>query len=146
MRNDLGILARRREGFAAMKRYHCKMTPVSVTTTAAAVVLLGVGGCTIAPKTFFDLKNPAPLVRARASQMGGPLSDEVVIPSLIDRLDDPDSVVRLTSFDELKRRTGQDFDYKPWHDASERAAAIGQWRAWWEANRGNGLAKNPRIP
>jgi HEAT repeat protein len=127
-----------------MKRRHTKTTSVSAATVA--VVLLGVVGCTIAPKTFFDLKNPAPLVRARASQMGGPLEDEVVVPSLIERLDDPDSVVRLTSFDELKRRTGQDFGYKPWHDAQERAAAIGQWRAWWEVNRGNGLAKNPRIP
>lgn len=125
-----------------MDRNHRRAT--SVTTIAAA--LIGALGCTIAPKTFFDLRNPAPLVRARASQMGGPLSDEVVVPSLIDRLDDRDSVVRLTSFDELKRRTGQDFGYKPWLDAPERAVAVGKWRAWWGANRQNALAKNRPIP
>jgi len=125
-----------------MERYRHKRT--FVATTAAG--LLVAAGCTIAPKTFFDVRNPAPLVRARASQMGGPLSDEVVVPSLIERLDDPDSVVRLTSFDELKQRTGQDFGYKPWLDAPERAVAVGKWRAWWEANRGNALAKDRRIP
>ena len=78
--------------------------------------------------------------------MGEPLADEVVVPSLIDRLDDQDSVVRLTAFEELKRRTGQDFGYKPWLDAPERAVAVGHWRAWWNENRRNGLAKDRRIP
>lgn len=125
-----------------MERAHRKVTSAMIIAAA----LIGVAGCTIAPKTFFDLRNPAPLVRARASQMGEPLGDDVVVPSLIDRLDDRDSVVRLTAFDELKRRTGQDFGYKPWLDAPERAVAVGHWRAWWNENRRNGLAKNQPIP
>ncbi len=100
----------------------------------ALAVFLGIGsGCSLAPKAFRsrDLNDPAPLVRARAATMGDRMPATVVVPALLDRLDDPDPVVRLTAHEELKRRTGQDFAYHPWDDRAERAQAIARWRAWW---------------
>jgi hypothetical protein len=90
-----------------------------------------VAGCSIAPRDFFRHQDPAPLVRARSLGLGGSQPDEVVIPVLIDKLHDPDSVVRMTAHEELKRRTGQDFGYAPWADATERAPAVNAWRTWW---------------
>jgi hypothetical protein len=88
-------------------------------------------GCTIAPKRFGDTVNPAPLVRARAATMGDHLPTQLVVPALLERLDDGDPVVRLTAHEELKRRTGQDFGYRPWDDPTVRAGSIARWRAWW---------------
>ena len=47
------------------------------------------GGCTLAPRQFFDADDPAPLVRARALSLGDQLPDRLVIPKLLDRLEDP---------------------------------------------------------
>jgi HEAT repeat protein len=104
---------------------------------AIALLALAVG-CSLAPKGFEGLSHPAPLVRARAVGMGRGLSDEVVLPALVDRLEDPDEVVRLTAHDELRHRSGQDFGFVPWADPAERAAAVARWRAW--------LAKRPGAP
>ncbi|MFM7131460.1 MAG: HEAT repeat domain-containing protein, partial [bacterium] len=53
------------------------------------------------------------------------------IPVLIDRLSDPDPVVRLASHEALKRRTGQNFGYQPYIEGDELAAAVGRWKQWW---------------
>ncbi|MBX6313756.1 MAG: hypothetical protein IRY99_12685 [Isosphaeraceae bacterium] len=108
-------------------------------------VLLAGLGCSIAPRDFRDLVDPAPLVRARSVGMGRSLPDAVVIPSLIERLGDPDRVVRMSAHEELKLRTGQDFGFVPWADPPERAAAVARWRAWWAAN-GKGMAVQPPPP
>jgi hypothetical protein len=89
-------------------------------------------GCSIAPKSFRDLADHAPLVRARAVGLGQREPDSVAIPALIDRLGDQDPVVRLTAHEELKRRTGQDFGFVAWGELNERAAAAARWRAWWD--------------
>jgi hypothetical protein len=89
------------------------------------------GGCTIAPKSFAQLGDPAPLVRARAAGLGRGLPDAAVVPTLITRLDDPDAVVRLSAHEELRRRTGRDFGYQPWASPQERAAPVAAWRSWW---------------
>lgn len=90
------------------------------------------GGCSLAPRKFHDADHPAPIVRARALSLGDRLPDRSVIPTLLDRLDDTDPVVRLTAHEELRRRTGQDFGYRPWDDTPERQRTAGLWRAWWE--------------
>ncbi len=90
-------------------------------------------GCSLAPKSFKGIKNPAPLFRARAIPLGRGLPDRVVIPSLLRSLDDKDQVVRLAAFSELKKRTGQDFGYVPYAEPAERAAAVARWNAWWQA-------------
>lgn len=90
------------------------------------------GGCTLAPRRFHDAADPAPLVRARALSLGDRLPEKLVIPTLLDRLNDPDPVVRLTAHEELRRRTGQDFGYRPWDETSERQRTAALWRAWWE--------------
>lgn len=95
-------------------------------------------GCTLAPRKFHDISNPAPLVRARAASMGDGLPDAVVVPTLIDRLADPDPVVRLTAHEELKKRTGQDLGYHPWDDPPLRDQAAARWRAWWESRHAPG--------
>jgi hypothetical protein len=77
--------------------------------------------------------------------MGETLPEERVVPALIDRLDDTDPVVRLSAFEELKRRTGQQFGYVPWGDRDERGRAVAAWRAWWQGRKGD-LAKSRKIP
>jgi HEAT repeat protein len=102
-------------------------------------------GCSIAPKSFQGLAHPAAIVRARAVGLGTNLPDSQVIPPLLDHLDDPDAVVRLSAHEELRKRTGQEFGYVPWADAAERAPAVARWRAWWNARKAT-LVKSARIP
>lgn len=105
-------------------------------------------GCRSAarPKSFraSDLTNPAPLIRARAVTMGDRLPEREVVPVLIDHLDDPDPVVRLTAHEELRRRTGQDFGYHPWDDRAERGQAISRWRAWWSNHAARSVRPTPQ--
>jgi hypothetical protein len=63
------------------------------------------------------------------------------VPALLERLNDADPVVRLAAHEELRKRTGQDFGYRPWDDRAERAPAIARWQAWW-----SGLASGPVQP
>lgn len=109
---------------------------------ALRIFLLGLlpaglaSGCSIAPKGFFQSRHdPAPLVRARALGMGRGLSNQVVVPTLIEKLNDPDAVVRLTAHEELRKRTGQDFGYAPWADEPDRAPAVNAWRRWWQTQQ-----------
>lgn len=120
-----------------------------------AVSLLAVGlGCSIAPKNFDGLSNPAPLVRARAAAKGKRLPNAVTVPALIDRLGDNDPVVRLSAHEELKKRTGQDFGFVPWADAPERTRAVERWKSWYAGQRRAwlptigrpGLARRGRLP
>lgn len=97
-----------------------------------ALLVLIASGCSLGPRQFQDLNDQAPLVRARAAGLSDTLPRTEFIPELIDHLGDPDAVVRLSSHEELRRRTGQDFGYRPWDDESEREAAVGRWRVWWE--------------
>jgi hypothetical protein len=102
-------------------------------------------GCGIAPRNFRSLTHPAPIVRARSVAFGEGLPESQVVPALIDRLDDPDPVVRLTAHEELRRRTGQNFGYVPWAPAPERTHAVQSWRAWWQQRQAGtaGLRPNP---
>ncbi|MDB5352198.1 MAG: hypothetical protein JWN86_3445 [Planctomycetota bacterium] len=100
-------------------------------------------GCSLAPKNFKAIKNPAPLVRARAISMGRHLPDPAVVPSLLRSLDDKDQVVRLAAFAELKKRSGQDFGYIPYAEPNERAPAVAMWKSWWE---GQGQDSQPGLP
>lgn len=111
---------------------------------ALPLVLLGVG-CGIAPRSFRSLTHPAPIVRARSVAYGDGLPESKVVPALIERLNDPDPVVRMTAHEELRRRTGQDFGYLPWVAASERSRSIERWRAWW-AQRQGALARTRQNP
>src|SRR6185312_948355 len=73
------------------------------------VPLIALGsGCGMAPKSFEWLNNPSGITRARAASLGTDLPSDVVIPALIDKLNDPDSVVRLAANEELKKTTHQD--------------------------------------
>jgi HEAT repeat protein len=110
--------------------------------TPALLALIG-AGCSLGPRQFRDVHDPAPLVRARAAGLTDELPREAVVPDLIDRLGDADAVVRLSAHEELRRRTGKDFGYRAWDDAPERDAAAGRWRAWWAAEPASGLAPPP---
>jgi hypothetical protein len=117
-------------------------------------------GCSIAPKNFRNVADPAPLVRARAVGLGRGLPGGVTIPVLIDRLNDKDQVVQLSANEELKRRTGQDFGFVPWADKAEQGRAVARWKAWYSASQGtsgrsrspivrrrrSGLSRSARIP
>ena len=76
--------------------------------------------------------HPAPIVRARAVGLDDKQPEWVAIPAMIDRLNDPDRVVRMTANDGLKERTRRDFGFVAWAPAEERARAVDRWRAWWK--------------
>jgi HEAT repeat protein len=109
---------------------------------AAVAAALCAPACSIAPKSFRQTDDPAPLVRARAVGLSRGLPDSVVIPSLLERLNDPDSVVRMTAHEELRQRTGMDFGYVAWGGPEDRAAAIAEWNRWWaeQSRRGTTVA------
>jgi hypothetical protein len=93
-------------------------------------------GCSLAPKSFRDMIHPAPIVRARAVGLDEKQPEWVAVPALIERLNDPDRVVRMTANDGLKERTKRDFGFVAWAPADERARAVSRWKAWWEERRG----------
>lgn len=108
----------------------------------------GCGGCGLAPKTFRSIRHPAPLVRARSVGLSERLPDGQAVPALVNRLDDSDPVVRLAAYQELKRRTGQDFGYVPWDDPEPRASAVSRWRNWLSERYGSGrkiARRGPRL-
>jgi hypothetical protein len=110
------------------------------------ILALGAGaGCSIAPKTFRKVNDPAPIVRARSVGLGGRLPQQKVVPALINRLEDRDPVVRLAAFEELRKGTGQTFGFVPWAGEKERAGAVARWRAWWNNAQAAlvGSGKNP---
>jgi hypothetical protein len=111
---------------------------------ACACLALG-AGCSIAPKNFRKLTDPAPIVRARSVSLGAGQPQSKVVPALIDRLEDKDDVVRLVAFEELRKVTGKTFGYVPWAAPEERAAAVARWRGWWK-ERQAALAKSGTIP
>jgi hypothetical protein len=92
-------------------------------------------GCSLAPKSFRDMIHPAPIVRARAVGLDDKQPEWIAVPALIERLNDPDRVVRMTANDGLKERTNRDFKFVPWAPAEERDAAVARWKAWWEERR-----------
>jgi hypothetical protein len=108
------------------------------------VLIVGLG-CGVAPRHFRALTDPAPMTRARAAHLGDGLPETLAIPALIDRLDDPDPVVRLSAHEALRRRTGQQFGFVPWADPAERAQAVARWRSWWTGRQAS-LAQSRSIP
>jgi hypothetical protein len=114
----------------------------------AWAMVIGAGGCGLAPKTFRSIRHPAPLMRARSVGLSERLPDGRAVPALVDRLDDPDPVVRLAAHEELKKRTGQDFGYVPWDDSEPRAKAVSRWRSWLAERYGPGrkvVRRGPRL-
>jgi hypothetical protein len=102
----------------------------SVAKLAILVALAQIWGCGQGPRNFRKIANPAPLTRARAVGLGGSKTDSHVLPALVGRLDDTDPVVRLAAYEELRKRTGQDFGFVPWASPEERTTAVARWRAW----------------
>lgn len=101
-----------------------------VAALAVTVMLASCSGCGLGPRNFQKINHPAPLVRARAISLGYEQPDGVVVPALVERLNDPDVVVRMTANEELKKRAGRDFGFVAWASAQERASAVGRWQAW----------------
>lgn len=122
------------------------MTGLTARVALVVGLTLMASGCTIAPRSFREVDDPAPLVRARAVGLGRGLPSDMVVPSLISKLDDPDSVVRMTAHEQLKQRTGQDFGYVAWGGPEDRAAAVAQWRTWWAAQSGGAIHASSQNP
>jgi HEAT repeat protein len=98
----------------------------------APLALLGLVGCSFAPKHFGGIDDPAPITRARSVSLGSKLPQQQVVPALIDRLEDKDPVVRIAAHEELKKGTGRTFGFIPWAGETERASAVSRWRSWWK--------------
>ena len=112
----------------------------------AASLVFGLAGCGhIAKHPFRAWNDPSSINRARSTHVAERLPIDQAIPSLINRLDDKDEVVRLTANHELKRLSGKDFGFEPWGSAKDRGAACERWKAWWRSNQA-GLAKTERLP
>lgn len=104
-----------------------------------------VSGCRSGPRNFLGVNDPAPLNRARAAGMDGPVPDAVAIPELLRRLEDEDAVVRLSAHEALRRRTGQDFGYLPWAEAADRETAVARWKQWWAGRSGLAVRPSPQA-
>ena len=115
------------EGGPAVKRARLFWV---VCCLAGPLLALG-SGCSLAPKSFRDMLAPAPIVRARAVGLGENQPEWVAVPAMLDRLNDPDEVVRMTANEELKKRTHRDFGFNFVAPAEERKLAVDRWRAWW---------------
>ena len=98
-----------------------------------ALAVTPVSGCRTGVRSFAELNDPAPFVRARAAGLDDLVSDAQAIPALIAHLEDEDPVVRLSSHEALRDRTRQDFGFIPWGTPEERAAAVSRWRSWWQS-------------
>lgn len=114
----------------APQRHEATMTLHNWRWLAAPLALMS-AGCSVAPKNFRKISDPAPIVRARSVSLGDQLPQQTVVPALIDRLEDKDPVVRLAAHEELKKGTGRTFGFIPWGTDADRAAAVQRWRTWW---------------
>ena len=92
-------------------------------------------GCSMAPKSFLSMSDPAAINRARAVSFGRSEPDSAAIPVLIRRLTDDDPVVRLSSHEALKKRTGQDFGYLPYAEGDELNTSVSRWQQWWASGQ-----------
>lgn len=99
--------------------------------------ILLISGCRTGVRDFAELNDPAPFVRARAAGLDESVSDAQAIPALIEHLEDVDPVVRLSSHEALRQRTGQDFGFLPYGTPEERTAAVARWRSWWASQAGS---------
>ncbi len=102
-------------------------------------------GCRSGVRDFAELNDPAPFVRARAAGLDDSVSDAQAIPALIEHLNDVDPVVRLSSHEALRQRTGQDFGFIPYGTPEDRAAAAARWRSWWASQDGS-TSDRRRVP
>jgi HEAT repeat protein len=102
-------------------------------------------GCRTGVRDFAELNDPAPFVRARAAGLDESVGDARAIPALIEHLEDVDPVVRLSSHETLRQRTGQDFGFVPYGTPGDRAAAVARWRSWW-AEQSASPSDRRRLP
>ena len=113
--------------------------------STALLPALALAGCGIAPKTFQNVTDPAPIVRARSVGLSQGLPESKVVPALLDRLEDKDPVVRLAAAEELRQGTGRNFGFVPWASETDRARAVTRWRDWWK-KRQQSLSRIVRSP
>lgn len=108
------------------------MRRVLVLIGLSATLAASGPGCSLAPKSFRDMIHTSPIVRARSIGFGEGQPEWVAVPAMIEQLNDPDRVVRMTAHDALKARTKRDFGFIAWAPAEERVKAVERWRVWWK--------------
>jgi hypothetical protein len=129
--------------FSGMQGCHLRSTrarnePGKVAVSVVqAIVRIGVAcalalaaGCAHNPWSARKMRQGAPLAQARAIGLASRAPDSRALPALVGQLDNTDPVVRLAAYEELRRRTGQDFGYVPWAQPEEQSDAVERWRAW----------------
>ncbi|MEW4570147.1 HEAT repeat domain-containing protein [Tautonia sp. JC769] len=122
-----------------MDRRHCWIVLI------VGLSIAPIAGCRTGVRDFAELNDPAPFVRARAAGLDESVGDAQAIPALIAHLEDSDPVVRLSSHETLRQRTGQDFGFVPYGTPEDRAAAVARWRSWW-ATQSNAPSDRRRFP
>ncbi len=108
------------------------------------VVSAPLWGCAHGPRSFREVQNQAPFVRARAVGLARRQPDFRALSPLVERLSDGDPVVRLAAHEELRRRTGRDFGYVPWAGPEERAGAVTRWQNF--VGQGSESLERPAAP
>lgn len=89
----------------------------------------GVPGCEGPAAQRRDLSSPNPLDRARGAVAVSEAGDADAVHKLVDLLEDPDCAVRFYAIIGLRRLCGEDFGFRYYGDATERAEAVERWRA-----------------
>lgn len=123
----------------------CRPGPLVGLAILAWASVVGTG-CRTGPRSFQELTDPSAFRRARAVGLGEEVPESVAVPALIDRLRDPDAVVRLTAHEALKKRTGQDFGFVPYRDPQEQDTALDGWKTWWDTRRTQLVENTDQAP
>jgi hypothetical protein len=103
----------------------------------------GGGGSPTGGTISADLQSEYPEIRAKACIRAGDARDGAVIGLLVERLEDPETEVRMLAIDALDRITGQRQGYRWAAGADDRAAAVARWREWLRARAGIGPTSGP---
>jgi hypothetical protein len=102
---------------------------------AAIALAFGVSACG-GPRGPRTVNNADLLVKIPAIKASVQAQDFSAAAQLIKDLESDDAAVRFYAIGGLQRLTGQDFGYRYYAEETERAEAIGKWKAWlagWQA-------------
>jgi hypothetical protein len=99
-----------------------------------------------APTLRGKMKDEDPEIRRAAALACAMKEEAAFVPDLIALLEDPQPTVGRAAHAALKSLTGQKFGPPARANAAERAAAVAQWKAWWDkqskAGRNSGRGRD----
>ncbi len=124
----------------------CLRLSSSPLLALSLAVLLGSACASEGPRPIRpvdDLHDPNPSVRSQAVSEAARRGDDVLVPELIELLDDEDGAVRLVAGQALRDLTGRDSGYRAYAPPPELHRQVQDWRAWWASRTGSAAPVAP---